>query len=262
MSGASHSQSAQPGGAADAVGIARRFRGLPLWTRILLGLLLNVLFIGAAFVAVLVVQVRWNPEWLLAGGAGDRLRLLARALADDLDAVRPDEAEALLRTYGDEHGVELFVFQPGAGMIGGTPDALPPEVRREAGRSLGPGMGRGRGVRMDREPRMGPGAARRRGGAMAMPPPGIVRAGGGYWALVRLPADAPGAARVLIVRAPTLFSGGLLFDMRPWLIAGMVTLGVSGLFWLPFVRAMTRDIGRMMRQTQRIAAGRFDARLD
>src|SRR5690606_10296674 len=44
--------------------------------------------------------------------------------------------------------------------------------------------------------------------------------------------------------------------------AGMVTLGVSGLFWLPFVRAMTRDIGRMMRQTQRIAAGRFDARLD
>jgi HAMP domain-containing protein len=62
--------------------------------------------------------------------------------------------------------------------------------------------------------------------------------------------------------SPSLGGGGLFFDYQPWLLAGGSVLVLSVLFWLPFVRGVTRSITQLTRATEQIAEGRFDVRVN
>jgi two-component system sensor histidine kinase CpxA len=64
-----------------------------------------------------------------------------------------------------------------------------------------------------------------------------------------------------VLRIPSLGVLLKLLDLAPWMWAAAVAVVVSLLFWLPFVRGLTRDLGRMNRATEAIADGRFDARV-
>lgn len=250
-----------------------RVAGWTLATKILAGLLANVLLVGALFAAVLLVQVRINPAWTLAGRAGDRLQVLAQSLVADIAPLSTNELPALLRQYETTYRLPFLILTDEARPLAGTPSQLPPEVLLEAQRSRGPRLARaGRGAAGP--PGLGRGPVEGGRGPRWMLPPGpagpepfprtVLRAGRppAYWIVIQLPLPARHPARTLVLRSESLWSGGLLLDTRPWLLAGLATLVVSGLFWLPFVRRITRDIRRMTHQTATIAAGRFDSRLD
>jgi two-component system sensor histidine kinase CpxA len=87
-----------------------------------------------------------------------------------------------------------------------------------------------------------------------------------FWALVGLglPNERDGGRPnpgVLVIRSTSLSAGGLFFDPQPWLLAGLGLVVASALFWLPFVRRITRSISRMTEATARIAEGNFDVKI-
>jgi two-component system sensor histidine kinase CpxA len=86
-----------------------------------------------------------------------------------------------------------------------------------------------------------------------------------YWLLASARLDNPQAGdplRVIIIaRSNSLSGGGLIFDTRPWLALAGGACVFSMLFWLPFVRGMTRSIGGVTAAARQIADGRFDVRV-
>jgi hypothetical protein len=84
--------------------------GWSLATKVLLGLLLNLVLVGATFTAVLVVQVQLNPGWLLAGRAGERLRSIADMMAGDLHRSGPGEEATVVVRYRESYQMDFMLF--------------------------------------------------------------------------------------------------------------------------------------------------------
>jgi two-component system sensor histidine kinase CpxA len=86
-----------------------------------------------------------------------------------------------------------------------------------------------------------------------------------YWVGVRVPPTRPVPPRpgplVLVAMSPSLWGGGLFFDLTPWITVGAGLFFFSVLFWIPLVRGLTRSISQMTRATAEIAEGRFDTRV-
>jgi two-component system sensor histidine kinase CpxA len=87
----------------------------------------------------------------------------------------------------------------------------------------------------------------------------LIRAGNParYWAIVRTSSQT-----VVVVESDSLTGHGLFLDLRPWIVAVFGAAVFSALFWLPFVRGITRSVAQMTHATQQIAEGHFDVRVD
>ncbi len=247
----------------------------PLSTKILVGLGLNVALLAAAFAIVFVVQVRLNPGWLLAGSVGKRLQATAQLLAGDLAVATADTVPGILERYREAYEMDLRLFDMTGRALAGPEEPIPPEVMVHVGRARGPQLGRGG----PRGPGDGQSIGPRGGGAQELSrgprgrgqgpyqqafPRFVVRAGvpAAYWVVIHLPAAGEFRPLTLVVRAESLWSGALLLDVKPWLVAAAGALALSSLFWLPLMRGITRDVGHMMLGTETIASGNFEARLD
>jgi len=244
---------------------------VPLGTKIVLGLALNLALLAAGMAAVLVLQVRLNPGWLLAGRTGERLQAAAQLLVSDLAFSTPNRLEAVLDRYRDAYQMDFRIFDNSGTPIAGPTDLPPSEVMRLVGRQRGPFGGRGglRGPQGNIAPRQNADPIRTpRGNPGRIGsenfPRFVLRAGDppAYWVVIHLPPVGEFRPLTLVLRSESLWSGALLFDLQPWLLAAAGALALSGLFWLPLIRGITHDIRRMMRGTEAIASGRFESRLD
>lgn len=265
-----------------------------LATKILLLLALNLVLVGAGFAAAILVQIRVNPRWLLAGNAGERLQKIAEDVQSDLAIAGSERAAEILERYAEtREGLAFMLFElrprDAANRAGEVREIagrlldLPSEVRGALGRPrvlrLGrlaralaengglAGPGNERSPRGDPPPPgAGAGERLRRPGQPLLPPRGqplqgdVIAAGKppAYWFVVRIPPLEDDRAYALVIRANSLLAATFLLDPHPWLLAGAGAIVLSALFWLPFVRGMTSDIHRLMSRTEEIAAGRFE----
>lgn len=259
-------------------------RRTSLATKILVGLMLNLVVVAAVVVLALALQLRLKPDWLLTGRAGERLQAAAELMAEDLARSESTEWPDILGRYGQAYGVDfLLLGNEGAQRVGATNVVLPPEVLHRAMPMLRLPAGRGlRAQRFNdaarRPPDGNPGEllpkpiqpfreGRRQGdraGRGREPfPRFVLRAGQppAYWIGLQLPVPDRAQPLALVARASSLWTGGLFLDAWPWAMAGLGALGVSGLFWWPFVRRLTRDLATLTRQTETIAEGCLEARL-
>ena len=111
---------------------------LPLYAKISLWFLLNVLAVGAVFVVLFNAQFDLKLDWLLATGAGERLEAVRNLIVGELNATTPDEWTQVLSRYGEAHGVHFALYDDDANpLVGGVPD-LPAEVRERI--SVRPGF--------------------------------------------------------------------------------------------------------------------------
>lgn len=242
---------------------------MPLARKILVGLGLNVVLLAAAFSVVFILQVRLNPGWLLAGRAGQRLQATAQLLVGDLAFAKPDTVAGVLDRYREAYDMDMRLFDITGRAVAGPADPLPAEVLAFVGRQRGPFAGRGPRGAMANPGQRAPGEfPRGPRGKGAMPPHEpfprfVVRAGTppAYWVVIHLAAVGEFRPLTLIVRSESLWAGALLLDVKPWLAAAAGALALSGLFWLPLMRGITRDIQHMMRGTEAIASGRLETRL-
>ncbi len=67
---------------------------------------------------------------------------------------------------------------------------------------------------------------------------------------------------ILLAVSDNITGHGLFFDPTPWLLALSSIVLFSVIFWLPFVRNITRPLRDMSHAAAQIATGRFDIKLD
>lgn len=272
---------------------------LPLLGRIMAWLLLNLLLLGGVVVVLLFTEFSLEPMLAGAAGersqrAADALMAEIRdrpqtewaAALDRFDEAYsvkallvkedgsmlvgeavslPAEVIARLRMGGPggPRGEETFVEMRRRGPRGegrdgrdGRFDGPPPGGRPDFGGVGGPAGFGG----PDGPGGPPPGMQRRTSGPV---PRSFLRAGepAHYWLIFSGVMPDPSIRRPvrLIFRSETLSAGGLFFDFKPWLWAGSGVLAFSVLWWMPFVRGITRSISQMTAATERIAEGRFDA---
>ena len=234
----------------------------PLALKVSGWLLLNLALLIALAAGLLVVQGGFNWSALVEGPPGRRVQDLADATMANLRGTRADLREETLEAFALAHGVTAAVVgasgQRLTGELSGVPAALADMIRPP---QTQPPSRLQRRAPEDGPPDDDP--------ADTPPPPRqarkqrlLIREGepAVFWLGVRVGApDRPPA--LLVMRIPTFGALLKLLDLASWLWAGAAAIGVSLLFWLPFVRGLTRDLGRLNRATEAIADGRFDSRV-
>lgn len=255
---------------------------LPLLPRILLWLLLNLVLLGTAFGVFLWTEL--GGESLLGRVAGERSQAATGALLAELRERPFAEWERALARFEEAYPVRVLLLREDGSRWLGAALEVPDEVARRLRPVLPPGPEpEERRMRPDfEEPRSGPPPDGRLAGlpdpsgppGFGGPPPprpgsrpggpmprAFLRAGEPtrYWLVQGTPLRGPGVPRGLrlVISSATLSAGGLFFDLRPWLWAGGGVIAVSVLWWLPFVRGITRTVSRLSEATERIAEGRF-----
>ena len=243
---------------------------VPLYSKILLWLLLYLLLLGGGLYVFIRVHFHPGLDSLLAGPAGERVKSLSTVIVSELEESPRFEWNQVLRRFGDAYHLKFYLFRD-ATQLGGEPVQLPGEVRSRLGRHPNPGEPPAdkQGEHPERPPF--PGGPHFEPGHPedAAPSPALLHTSkpSRYWLMVRIPFNPrdPHPPRplpiVLVVESPTLSAGGLFFEIQPWLEACGGVLVFSMLFWFPIIGSMTHAISKISDATGRISEGRFDVRV-
>ena len=241
----------------------------PLYLKLWLWLALNLLLLAALLV---VIAGRDGPGWrmVLTEPVRDRLVTIGADLGRVLAETPEDQWSTTLAQMGELYGVSFD--------IGRAPrDGGPP---RKPGRDA---------AGFEKKPPPPPPHAPPEGGEFGRPPPSpdggptgsappprmdrrmradLITLRGGFVGPFQLTIPASiertGRAPMLYdVRANVGDLFGLLgfLGVRNWVLYPLLALGLSALWWLPFVWSITHTVARITHTTERIAEGEFDARI-
>jgi two-component system, OmpR family, sensor histidine kinase CpxA len=248
----------------------------PLYVKIPLFFALNLLFIGALFYAFFQLQFHAGLDSLLLAQASERVQAVGKVMAGELSETEVAHWDRVLQRFSQAYGTPFVIFQNDGTQMAGDTTRLPAEVLAKLKTLPGGGLGR-RGPPPGRGPNRflnatniwtPPGRGLNRAAALSENAPLAAflvqsRQPVSYWIGVSLPVlsnTSPGMLPVLLAQSDTL-RGGLFPDLSPWLWVGLGALLCSALFWLPFVRGITKYIGQMTQATERIAEGQLDTRV-
>ncbi len=258
----------------------------PLYAKIPLWGLLNILFLMAVFYLFVRVQFRLGLDSLLMSRAGDRIQAVSDVIAFELSTAQPANWNDVLRRFSEAYQVQFFLFGGPGVQLAGEKISLPTNVLARLAEPPGPPPPRSRfmGPRGNNQmvPQDRPGPRDWRGfprGRPDRPPPPAEQAierpppkfmlhsenPSRYWVLSRLRWPAGEEARprgaTLIAMSNSIRGGGLFFDFLPWVEVLLGVIAFSALFWFPLVRGITKSLSRLTQATERIAEGSFDVRL-
>lgn len=230
----------------------------PLYTKIVLWFFLNLLCLVAVLYGALRMQFRLGMESLLSGRAGARVQSVCQSIAAELGVSSGEDWDPVLQRFSDAYRVQFAVFRPEATQVAGPPVSLPIVVRN----------------RILTLPRRTDIAAATAGtdtfGPMleaGLIPKFMVRTSRPdfYWVGTKLPVLEPGrrlpSSMIILAWSASVRGGGLFFDPTPWIIVGCSVLILCVIFWFPLARSLTHSISQMTNVTERIAQGRFEARV-
>ncbi|MFA6288534.1 MAG: ATP-binding protein [Opitutaceae bacterium] len=237
----------------------------PLALKVSGWLLLNLALLVALAVGLIVTQGGFNWSALVEGPPGRRIQDLAEATAGEMHGQSPSERAATLARFSENHGVSIAFFGEGGESLSGNRADLPAELRGMFGppRQSRPSRFQGPPPKDGSDDPPGPPEVAPQRPASRQQRM-LVHAGNpaAFWLAVRVKPPEPNRPGVILVlRVPTFGQLLKILDLTPWLWLGAGAVVVSLLFWLPFVRGLTRDLGRLTRATEAIADGRFDTRV-
>lgn len=234
----------------------RRLR-FSLFTKIIVWFFLNLLVLAA--ILLFIFNFRFDSRTSFFGSA-NRIEALTRVIESETNARTRTERDEILKKYSETYRVEFYLFDNAGKQLGGKEIALPPELFNEISRPEGapfpPGQAR---------PPMPPPP----NGDNRPRPPSLYFTTGDptlYWFVGRILTIEPEKAepvRTRLIAVSDSFTGrGLFFDPTPYLLIALVIVVVSILFWLPFVRGITKNIGQMTAAAELIAEEGFNVRVD
>ncbi len=234
-------------------------RNFPIYGKVLAWLAVNVVVLALLVFGFLQTQFRLSLDWMLAGPGGDRIGTIADTVTSELSSLPEEQWAGRLQRYEQAYGVQFALFGSDGKQVVGTPLQVPPELMAKLSDRRGPG---------DRPPppRRPPGAQAMKRPPDAPPKPRFMQRAGSparYWAAVHLDLVYGPEVRPLTLAmvSDTITGGGLFFDLWPWLGLGGAGLVLSALVWMPFVRGLTRSIGRLNSAASSIANGHFGERV-
>ena len=259
---------------------------LPLSVKIIAWFFLNLVLVGTVVVLVFTTQFRLDLEWIFNTSARERVEAMRNLLAGELSNTPTDEWQRVLERFSAAYGVRCGLFDDDGNFLVGLTEKLPAEVLNRIQHGPQPPSSSASSAATNFQNSANPNRAQaspetsrlfsnndaprdrdpfrhRRG------PP--IRAfmhttnPAHYWLLLSLRIDnvqIGGPMRaILVTESSSLAEGGLIFDLKPWLILGAGAAIFSVLFWLPLVSSITRAIRQMTNATRQIAEGRFDVRV-
>lgn len=250
----------------------------PLYLKIVTWFTLNLalLMVAGFFLARWILGI--GPEAMLQGDSGAKIQGAVEIINEELREAGPDGWQTELERFSKVYGVEFSLYKSNGEYMRGPTKSLPTSVHDELRKHSMPGPNR-RGPRGFEPPR-GP-----RGIPESRQSPGVEQPNvlflikstnpKQYWIGSRISLgtrrtepprrDGPPPPRradnsppdILIARMERLSGNELMPDFRPWILAALGAVGLSALFWIPFVRSITRPLRRMRDTTEEIAAGHF-----
>jgi two-component system, OmpR family, sensor histidine kinase CpxA len=241
---------------------------VPLYLKFWLWLALNLLLLAGL---LLVIAGRDGPGWrmLLTEPVRDRLVTIGADIGRVLAETPEDRWSTTLAQLGDLYGVSFDIER--APRDGGPPrkaenkDA-PPEKKPPPRRAREPGT-----ASASERPRPPDDAVAPRG------PPrmdrrmrsDLITLRGGFVGPFQLtiPASIEPAGRPPMLYDVKANVGDLVnllsfLGVQNWVLYPLLALGISALWWLPFVWHITRTVTRITATTERIAEGDFEARIE
>ena len=246
---------------------------LPLFGRILVWLLLNLLILGVAFGVFLWTEL--GGESLLGRAAGDRSQAPVGALLAELRDRPMGEWEGAMARFEEAFPVRVMLLREDGSLFLGAKLEVPAELvlrlralaqpgSRLNNRRSGPPPGQPPEDHFEPGPLGAPGPPPPRLGPQSLMggPRVFLRIGSPakYWLIHSNPIRGPGVLRGLRMAmvSDTVSAGGLFFDVQSWFWAASAVIAVSVLWWFPFVRGITRSVSQISAATERIAEGRFN----
>jgi two-component system sensor histidine kinase CpxA len=267
----------------------RRMRvRLSIPTRLLAGFFANLALLGLGFWLVFRAQFGSASNQIFAGIAEPRVQALAERVSAELRAQSQSSWDRVLAGHTRALGVDFSLYNGDLRLVAGPEQELPEEMTKRVRNELTPhalNRPEGRPPPPPDEPSFfdditglppGPREGRpARGGPFpgAPEPPPMdpdltsypkVTAHtwnpSAYWVVARVPvvqSERGWLPLLLVMRSTSLTAGGLFFDPKPWLYAGLGVLVVSALIWAPLALGLTRSLWRLRTATGRIAEGDF-----
>lgn len=229
---------------------------LPLYSKILLWFLVNLLVLALLGFGFLKAQFKLGLDWMLAGEPGDRISAIGDQVTDELSRIPENDWNQRLHDLGLTNGVQFALFNNSGTQVFGSSLEPPPEVMPKLIDRRPPS---------DRTQRRPQSPIKQRPRDAPPKPRFMMRAGAPalYFTGIHLDLSQPHEGRplTLLMVSPSITGGGLFIDLRPWLGLAATALLISALIWLPFVRGMTGFIRSLNAAAQRIASGKFDERI-
>lgn len=233
-----------------------------LFAKIMAWFFLNLLLLAAAFWVSTNFGFDARARFF---SSASPIEAVTRQIENELSGKSREERDEILRGYTENYGSDFFLFDNAGRQLAGSDIRLPDEVLRNVAQPEGqPGRARA-------NPPAPPVDAQRtppRGGFAPPPRSVYFRAGEPplYWFVGRimiseLDKAEPIRARV-VVASDSLTGRGLFFDPTPYLVVAAAIIGLSMLFWLPFVRRLTNAIGQMTGAAESIAEENFAVRVN
>lgn len=226
-----------------------------LFAKIILWFFLNLLLLGV--ILAFIFNFKFDSRSSFFAGASNKIETVTRLIESETNEKSREERDEILKRYSDHYGVDFFLFDKAGRQIAGRETTLPPEVFHEITRAEGPGPGGENRSNSDilQQPRPGP-------------PPSVYITTENpslYWFVGRIMTvdrETREPYRTRLLTASDSYTGyGLFFDPTPFVVVAVVVIGFSILFWLPFVRHITKDVRRMTVATEQIADEDFDVRV-
>jgi two-component system sensor histidine kinase CpxA len=246
-------------------------RIVPLYAQILVWLIANMLFV--CWAAFFFFPERYGLGWnaLLTDATRERLQNLATQLVVDMGPVIERELKLDLQRYDRAHRVRFGIFAADGRQLAGEEHLLPKEILRELARTdilvvaaiPGPLLGNLGELMGDK------------GSRIALPewPPFDVRelqrqqfllhVDQRYWIGIRAALSDRDGRRVpvtVLLDTESFLRLAMFLDISPWLAAALLLVLISIAFWLPLLWSISRAMAVLLRITERIADGQFDAR--
>ncbi len=234
----------------------------PLALKVSGWLLLNLALLAALGTGFLISQKGLNWNALVEGPPGRRIQDLVNAAVGDLQNLPPSSREEALSHFAKNCGVSAALMGARGQILTGSLPDIPPVVSE----MLHPHNPPPRPQRPPREDEVVPGGDNPPDDAPLPRQPNsqriLIRDGEPpvFWMAVHVGGQNRPPA-ILVMKIPNFGVLLTLLDLAPWLWIGAIAIGVSLLFWLPFVRSLTRDLRRLNRATESIADGHFDTRV-
>lgn len=225
---------------------------------------LNLLLLAVIFLLIFGLNIGFDRDSPLYGGTANRIETVSRLIESETDEQSRADRDETLRRYSDAYKVDFFLFDSKGTQIGGQPVQLPDSVYQDitAFEGFGP-RPTGSNDTAANAPNRGPGGLRPPG-----PPPSVSFETSNpttYWMVIRTLTfdqnkDEPTLSRI-VVRSDSFNGYGLFFDPWPWIMVAAILVGISILFWLPFVRNITSSIRQMTCAAEQIANEDFSVRV-
>lgn len=260
---------------------------LPIPTRLLAGFFANLALLGLGFWLVFRAQFGSASNQIFAGIAEPRVQALAERVSAELRAQSQSSWDRVLAGHTRALGVDFSLYNGDMRLVAGPQQELPEEMMKRVRNELTPhalNRPEGRPPPPDDPSFLDditglPPFPREGAPARVGPPPGVpepppmdpdltsypkmtahTRNPSAYWVVARVPviqSERGWLPLLLVMRSTSLTAGGLFFDPKPWLYAGLGVLVVSALIWVPLALGLTRSLWRLRTATGRIAEGDF-----